>query len=99
MRYLLINLEVREGERVHDHHCLHGTEGKNINFAAERYVSTFWGYGEREDNQWWFHGEIIIKLESVVEISKHEHDLMSVLFRGSRPAPTDIGIGDMVRNV
>lgn len=80
MKYLLIILDVREGERVHTHRVLHTTNAKNIQFAAERYVSTFWGEGEREDNYWWFFGEITAKLKMVKELSEYEYRLLSELF-------------------
>ena len=79
-RYLFIHLSIREGERQHDHRVLHTTKAKNINFAAERYVSTYWGWGEREDDFWWFHGEIIGELVKVVELTKTEYDLMREIF-------------------
>lgn len=82
MKYLLITLKVQDGERSHTHRNLHTTNAENINFAAERYASTYWGWGEREDNYWWFHGEITVRLERVTEVSEYEYKLMSELFGG-----------------
>lgn len=80
MKYLLITIDAREGERVHTHRCLHTTTGNNIQFAAQRYISTYWGWGEREDDWWWFHGEITLELRMVKELSEYEYRLMSELF-------------------
>ena len=84
MKYLLITLQVREGERVHTHRCLETTNAKNIYFAAERFASKYWGYGEREDDYWWFHGEIIVEVKSVIELTEYEYNLMSRLFSGHK---------------
>ena len=79
-KHLFINLTVRDGEREHDHKVLHTTNASNINFAAQRYVSRFWGNGEREDDFWWFDGEITARLEKVVQITKEEYERLSYLF-------------------
>lgn len=85
MKYLFITLDVQDGERKHTHRILHTTNAKNIEFAAQRYVANFWGYGERqnkEDDFWWFFGEITCRLYTVVEISEYEYNLMSAIFSG-----------------
>jgi len=85
MKYLFITLDVQDGERKHTHRILHTTNAKNIEFAAQRYVANFWGYGERqnkEDDFWWFFGEITCRLYTVVEISEFEYKLMSDIFSG-----------------
>jgi hypothetical protein len=85
MKYLFITLDVQDGERKHTHRILHATKGNNIEFAAQRYVSNFWGNGERqnkEDDFWWFFGEITCRLSNVVEISEYEYKLMSDIFGG-----------------
>jgi len=85
MKYLFITLDVQDGERKHTHRILHATRGNNIEFAAQRYVSNFWGFGERqnkEDDFWWFFGEITCRLSNVVEISEYEYNLMSGIFSG-----------------
>ena len=46
IKYLFIHLEIQDGERRHDHKVLHITTAKNLNFAVEKYVATFWGYGK-----------------------------------------------------
>ena len=86
MKYLFITLDVQDGERKHTHRILHTTNAKNIEFAAQRYVANFWGYGERqnkEDDFWWFFGEITCRLYTVVEISEFEYKLMSDIFSGN----------------
>jgi len=85
MKYLFITLDVQDGERKHTHRILHATRGNNIEFAAQRYVSNFWGFGERQsksDDFWWFFGEITCRLSNVVEISEYEYKLMSGIFSG-----------------
>jgi len=84
MKHLFIELEVREGERVHTHRILHTTLAENIYFAAERYVASFWGWGEREDNHWWFFGEITATLKKVMEITEYEYKLMGRIFSGDK---------------
>lgn len=83
MKYLYIRLEVRDGEREHIHHCLHTTNAKSIEFAAERYAASFWG-GESthdKDGNWiaW-DGEIMIKLEKVQKIAKNQYNFLNSLF-------------------
>jgi hypothetical protein len=79
-KHLFIRLQVQDGERQHDHKVLHNTKANNIEFAAQRYVSTFWGKGEREDDFWWFDGEITARLEKVVEITEKEYNRLYALF-------------------
>ena len=85
MKYLFITLDVQDGERKHTHRILHTTNAKDIEFAAQRYVANFWGYGERqnkEDDYWWVNGEITCRLYSVVELTEAEYKLMSEIFGG-----------------
>ena len=87
MKRLFITLDVQDGERKHTHRVLHTTPGENIEFAAQRYVASFWGYGERynkEDNYFWVDGEITLKLSNVVELSEYEYKLMSRIFSGDK---------------
>lgn len=80
MKYLFITFKVQNGEYTHIHRVLHETKAENIQFAAQRYVSSFWGRGQRENNYWWFFGEIVAELKFVQEISKPEYDFLSNLF-------------------
>ncbi len=52
MKYLFLHLEIQDGEHTHDHKILHTTEGKNIEFAAQKYCADYWGYAGREGS-WW----------------------------------------------
>ena len=80
IKYLFIEIEIYEGDRVHNHRVLHTTNGNNIMFAANRYVSTYWGYGDRDGEYWWFHGEIIGKLVKVKELTKDQFDVLNDVF-------------------
>lgn len=85
MKHLFITLSIQDGEREHTHRILHNTTGKNIDFAAERYASTYWGEGEGEIGHrgrilWWFWGEFTVRVESVVEISDDEYKVISDVF-------------------
>jgi len=79
MKYLLITLEVQDGERRHTHRILHTTNAKDIQFAAQRYAASFWGYGEHQDEWWWVNGEFAIRVKLVKELSEYEYRLMSEL--------------------
>jgi hypothetical protein len=85
MKYLLITLEVQEGERTYTLRHLMETECESIKFAAERLAARYAGKdGTREDNYWWFI-EFALKVDNVIELTKYEYDLMSSLFSGYRP--------------
>ncbi len=85
MKYLFITLEVQDGEHRHTHRILHTTRCKNIQFAAQRYASTFWGVGERTDN-WWYvqSGTMAIRVAHVNEITEYEYKVMSAIFSGDK---------------
>ena len=86
VRYLFIHLKVQDGEREHDHRVLHTTTGTNLDFAAERYVASFWGYSEleRSTGSWYAHGgEIAIQLEKCTEITESEYQFLNKLFYGA----------------
>jgi len=84
MKYLFITLKVQDGEHEHTHRVLHITTAVNIMFAAQRYASTFWGYGEHNSDGWWEveSGCMAIRVENVREISKYEHKLLWDIFTG-----------------
>ena len=77
MKYLYVRILVRDGEREHTHHCLLVTNCNSLWFAAQRYVSQFWGFGNREDDFWWFNYEITARLEDYKELTKKEYELMN----------------------
>jgi len=82
MRYLFIQLEIQDGERVHDHRVLHTTKAIDLNFAVERYVSTYWGYGEVDkQSRWWDYGECTGRLKSFTELTKEEYEMLDYLFK------------------
>ena len=86
VRYLFIHLKVQDGEREHDHRVLHTTTGTNLEFAAERYVASFWGYSELDKNTdcWYAHGgEIAMRLETYRELTEEEYNYLNGLFYGA----------------
>jgi len=81
IRYLFIHLEVKDGERTHNHRVLHTTRAKDLNFAVERYVSTFWGFGKVDkQSRWWDYGECAGRLKSFTEISREDYEMLNYLF-------------------
>jgi hypothetical protein len=77
MKHLFIHLKVQDGERVHDHKVLHTTNAENLAFAAERYVASYWGYGEHDGDWWWFNGEIAATLETYSELTEQEFEILN----------------------
>jgi len=81
MKYLFIELKVRDGERVYTLRVLHTTCAKNINFVAERYASSFFsGKSTREDDFWWFNYEVTARVQFVTELTEKEYKIMSDIF-------------------
>jgi hypothetical protein len=80
-KYLLINLEIQDGERNHVHRVLYTTTAKNCNFAVERYVSTYWGEGKIDKlSGWWNYGECEGRLINFFEITKETYNYLEFLF-------------------
>ena len=77
LRYLFIHIEVRDGEREHDHKVLHTTKATNLEFAAQRYVASYWGWGKRDKNWWWWNGEIMGRLASWKELTERDYNLLN----------------------
>jgi hypothetical protein len=81
IRYLFIHLEVQDGDRRHYHRILHTTKASNLNFAVERCVSTYWGYGKADkQSRWWNYGECSGRLKSFTELTKEEYEMLTYLF-------------------
>lgn len=77
LKHLFIHIEVQDGERRHDHKVLHCTTAKNINFAAEKYVSTFGGYGKVDKkSRWWNYGGWAGRLKHVEELTSTEYEIL-----------------------
>ncbi len=86
-RFLFIAITVQDGENTHDHRVTYLTSGDNINFAAERYVAKYYGFGERQmkncgdKETWYFHGgTIAAKLHKVVEVDSETYRKLNELF-------------------
>ena len=81
VKYLFISILVFDGEMRHDHRVITMTRAKNIEFAAQNYVAHYYGYGERDHNDWSFHGgTIIARLVNYEEITKEEYYRLNELF-------------------
>lgn len=86
MKYLFIELNIRDGEREYEYRCLHTTSCENLDFAAEWYAAHFWGdsnldrYSKCRWEAWG--GEISIGLEKYKELTKNEYDYLNELFYG-----------------
>lgn len=93
MKYLYIELEIRQSEFEHMHRVLHTTNANNIQFAAQRYAATFWGeserlkYGDKKEDIWEAHGgEMHIKVYRVKELTQKEYNTMyNILYYGNNP--------------
>ena len=79
MKYLYIEIEVREGEYEHNHRVLHTTNCKSLEFAVEWYTAHFWGYGSRDfdDDWWWWNGEHCGRTYKWKELTKEEYEFMN----------------------
>jgi hypothetical protein len=84
MKYLFITLEVQDGEHRHTHRVLSVTGGNNIQFAAQRYASMYYGENGDHNGDWWnfYSGTIAVKMVRVVELTEFEYKLMSDIFSG-----------------
>lgn len=79
MKYLVLYIDTRDGERDHTSKVLLITQCKNINFAAQWYTAHFWGEcGIRESKSewWWWFYDIACRLESVTEITEGEYNVL-----------------------
>lgn len=48
MKYLYIELDIRDGEREHTHRVLHETSCENLDFAVMWYAAHYWGFGTKD---------------------------------------------------
>jgi len=80
MKHLFIELEVQDGENRHTHRVQHTTNAKNINFAAERFVSQYWGADSHIDEWWWAKGVMAMRVVKVIEMTEGEHKIMNKFF-------------------
>ena len=87
MTYLFIRLNVREGERVHNHKCLlptPETTEKGIEEAVDYFAQQYWDedseWVERDGGWYCFGGEMFISVDAYTTISKEEYDRLYTLF-------------------
>jgi hypothetical protein len=82
-KHILITLTIQDGERTHTHRCLSTSTAKNIMLTAQRFAASFYSDGGSRDNDWWwFGGEVAVCVENVIEISEYEYQLLTRLFAG-----------------
>ena len=82
MKYLVIIIKVQDGDYEHSHVCLHSTNCKSLEFAAQYYTAHFWGYGKRCGKCcWeWYCGELSGKLEKYTEVTEEEFRKLENMF-------------------
>ena len=79
VKYLVIQLEERNGEREYTHRCLHTTKCDSIDFAAEWYCAHFWGESTGLEDEWWWFHDVMVRVYSVKEVSKKQFNLLNRL--------------------
>ena len=79
VKYLVIQLEERNGEREYQHRCLHSTKCDSIDFAAEWYCAHFWGENSYREDEWWWFYDVMVKVHSVKEVTKRQYNLLNRL--------------------
>jgi len=85
MKYLLITLEVREGEKTHTHRNLYMTNATNVGFIAEYYAARYWGHATRDNKDgWWYFDCLATRLLDCVELTAKEYMSMQKIFSGNR---------------
>lgn len=82
MKYLFIQINIRDGERVHNHRVVIQTKCKNLRFAAQYYIAHYWGESKHDgEGSWYAHGgEIALTLDFFKVISKSTYKLLNNLF-------------------
>ena len=81
IKYLFIDLEVREGERTHNHRVLIQTKLENVADAVEDYASDYWGESTKEENFFMAcNDEISIRVRKYKLLDKKTYDIMHDIF-------------------
>lgn len=84
MKYLLITLEVREGEKSHTHRNLYMTNATNVGFIGEYYAARYWGHATRDNKDaWWYFDTLATRLLDCVELTAKEYMSMQKIFSGN----------------
>lgn len=91
MKKLFITLNVQDGENRHTHRVLTTCKDKeNVQDAANKYASEYYGKGEQDEFSNWFNfnaGSLAVKVENVRELSDYEYQLMSDIFSNTNVQP------------
>lgn len=70
-KYLLLNLDIQNGEYEHQHTILLSTRCTNLEFAVQYYIAHFWSDGYHSDGKWWWNGgELACKRYSYKEVEE-----------------------------
>jgi hypothetical protein len=79
MKYILIHLQVQNGEYRYDCKSVHQTKCKNIYFAGERHAAGFYGGLDGRNGEWWeFNGgEVAVRCSLVHELTKQEYEILN----------------------
>ena len=83
IKYLFIELEVREGERTHNHRVLLQTKLENVADAVEDYASDYWGESTKDGDFFMAcNDEISIRVRKYKLLDKKTYDIMHDVFYG-----------------
>lgn len=83
IKYLFIELEVREGERTHNHRVLFQTKLDNVVDAVDDYASNYWGESTKEGDFFMAcNDEISIRICKYKLLDKKTYDIMHDIFYG-----------------
>lgn len=80
MKYVFIDLEVRNGEYEYNCKSVHITECTSIEFFAQRYASTFYGCPDGRTfggDTWYFNGgEVSATVDELEEIPEETYNIL-----------------------
>jgi len=79
VRYMFINIEIRDGEREYNCKSVFSLDAEiNLNEYAEDYPKSFHGEGKTDDDEWYWDscGETMCRLHNYKEVTKVEYDVL-----------------------
>jgi hypothetical protein len=81
-KFIFRNLETTDGERTYNHYGIHAfgdsTTHEEIEEFMEELLATFWGdSGRKEDEYYWFFGEIMTKIFNWYYIDEDDYNVLA----------------------